>query len=182
MGAPPAPTPTPAPAPAYISIPSRPRGSEDGQTHLAAFALRSVSGRKADVFINGEAYSSLPVLWTITSGIEFDPKIPVEIWPPEGARYAGNTTNLEDRTAGSAEIYVASGKALEAAYPHLQRGELVLYVRARFPSGVRQGAVRLWTGRDAPLRYTGYFPFAAAESDEESRLRRTIWFDDPSDD
>jgi hypothetical protein len=178
----PAPAPVPAPVPAYIPLPSRPRRSEDGQIHLAAFKLRSVSGQKTEVFINGEIYSALPALWTVTSGMEFDPKIPVEAWPPEGARYAGNTTNLEDKGAGSAEVYVASGKALEARYPHLQKGEHVLYVRASFRTGDRQGAVRLWTGRDAPLRYTGYQPFAAAEGDEESKLLRTIWFDDPADD
>ncbi len=178
----PAPIPAPAPARAYIPRPSGARRSTEGQIHLAAFKLRSVSGTKADVFLNGEAYSTLPALWAVTSGMEFDPKIPVDTWPPEGARYAGNTTNLAEKDAGSAEVYVASGKALEAKIPHLQKGEHVLYVRGRFPKGDRQGAVRLWVGSDAPLRYTGYAPFAAAESDEESRLLRTIWFDDPQDD
>jgi len=174
--------PVPAPAPAYIPVPSRPRHDEEGQIHLAAFKLRSVSGRKAEVFINGEAYSTLPALWAVTSGIEFDPRIPVASWPPEGARYAGSTTNLEDETAGCAEIYIACGASLEAAVPHLQKGEHVVYVKARFKTGLRQGALRLWTGAGAPLRYTGYAPFVAAESEEESRLLRTIWFDDPSDD
>jgi hypothetical protein len=113
--------------------------------------------------------------------MEFDPKIRVEEWPPQGARYAGKTTNLDQAWAGSAEVYVDSGKALEARYPHLQKGEHVVYVQALFTTGLRQGAVRLWTGQEAPLRYTGYVPFAAAESDEESRLLRTIWFDDPLD-
>jgi hypothetical protein len=184
----PAPAPAPAPerpappsVPPYVPAPPTVRRSPDGQIHLAAFKLRSVSGRKADVFINGEAYSSLPALWAVTSEMEFDPKLPVEAWPPEGARYAGTTSNLEDKALGRAEVYVASGKALEARYPHLQKGEHVVYVRARFPTGLRQGAVRLWIGQEAPLRYTGYAPFTAAESDEESRLLRTIWFDDPRD-
>ncbi len=178
----PAPVPVPSPARAYIPLPSGARRSVDDQIHLAAFKLRSVSGLKADVFLNGEAYSTLPVLWSVTSGMEFDPKIAVDTWPPEGARFAGNTTTLEEKAAGRAEVYVDSGKALETKYPHLQKGEHVLYVRARFPTGDRQGAVRLWTGTDAPLRYTGYSPFTSAESDEESRLLRTIWFDDPAED
>jgi hypothetical protein len=57
----------------------------------------------------------------------------------------------------------------------------VVYVRAHFLKGTRQGAVRLWAGTEAPLRFTGYTPFAAAESEEESRLLRTLWFDDPLD-
>jgi len=147
----PASPPAPAPVPPYIPSPPSARRSEDGQIHLAAFKLRSVSGRKADVFINGEAYSTLPALWAVTSGMEFDPKIRVEEWPPRGARYAGKTTNLDQARAGSAEVYVDSGKALEARYPHLQKGEHVVYVQALFRTGLRQGAVRLWTGQEAPL-------------------------------
>lgn len=177
--APPMPATVKAPGPAYVPQPSRPLRRADGQIHLAAFKLRSVSGQKADVFINGEAYSTLPALWSVTDAMEFDPKIPVTTWPPEDARYAGSTTNLEDKDAGSAEVYVASGKALEARYPHLQKGEHVVYVKACFRTGNRQGALRLWAGSDAPLRYTGYAPSVPAESDEESRLLRTIWFDDP---
>jgi len=182
--APPADPPAPLPPPIRPYVPAPPTlpRSPDGQIHLAAFKLRSVSSRKADVFINGEAYSTLPTLWAVTSGMEFDPKIRVDDWPPQGARYAGKTTNLDDAGAGSAEVYVDSGKALEARYPHLQKGEHVVYVQALFRTGLRQGAIRLWAGQEAPLRYTGYAPFAAAESDEESRLLRTLWFDDPVDD
>jgi hypothetical protein len=162
---PPAATPAPSapPAPAASPKPLPRRESRRAEVHLPAFTFRTMDHRHAKVFLNGEELSETPCLWTITETIEFDPSIPVAIWPPEKARYAGATTHPEN-PAWKAEVYIGDAPADEA----------VVFVDASIQGRSLRGALRL---RVPDYRWIHYDPLVAPDGEDASRLQRTLWLE-----
>jgi hypothetical protein len=145
---------------------------------------------KADVFINGHKYAPTPYLWSVTLNTVFDPKVPVEAWPPADAVYVGTAKrHTEDGVyVSTVELWVAGGKYDEAfpgyrrRYPHLVDGEHLFFVKAKFFSFTRQGALRVRVvGSDGALyRWVDYRPTSLTEdSDAERIFRRALWFERP---
>jgi hypothetical protein len=127
--------------------------------------------RAAKVFVNGEELNATPCLWSVTEQIEFDPKIRVDAWPPDGARFVGSTEHREHRD-WRAELYIAGATA--AKLPGLKDEECVLYVQAAIQGRTRMGALRL---RVEDYHYVNYTPLVNPEGEEASRLLRTVWFE-----
>jgi hypothetical protein len=129
-----------------------------------------------------------PCLWGFSKAYEFDPRIPVPDWPPKDAAFvAAEQQRGSDGIASSSielalegGLYDLAGQArIRKAYPHLEAGEMVLYIRAHWDGTRRQGALRLQVvGEDGTgYRYTNYTPLQSMEDDRSSRFRRAIWFE-----
>jgi hypothetical protein len=167
--APVAPVPAPQPAAPPAAKP-RPRQEEAiAEVHLPAFTFRTMDHRAAKVVLNGEELNATPCLWSVTEKIDFDPKIRVDAWPPEGARFIGSTEHRE-HSDWRAELYIADAKTL----PALKDGECLLYVDATIRGRGQRGALRL---RVDDYHYVNYTPLVNPEGEEASRLLRTIWFE-----
>jgi hypothetical protein len=119
--------------------------------------------RHAKIFVNGSELTDTPCLWAVTENIEFDPKIPVPAWPPEGARFVGSTQHPKN-ARWKADVYLARTDTDDA----------VLYVDGAILERPLRGALRL---RVEGYRYTDYTPLVNPEGEEASRLQRTIWFE-----
>jgi hypothetical protein len=168
---PPPPAPVVPPSRPNPRIPAVPRAQGlAGDIHLPAFTFRSLTGG-ANIQINGEFLGGAPCMWSITNGMQFDPKISVETWPPEGAVKIGTTSNPE---TGSAEVWLDQGDAIGKKYPHLRPGEAVLYVDGTLGGRPVRGALRLLVEGFKNVAYT---PLVDPEGEEASRYLRSIWFD-----
>jgi hypothetical protein len=141
-----------------------------GDIHLPAFTFRSLTGG-ANIQINGELLGTAPCLWSVTNGMEFDPKIRVETWPPENAEKIGTTNNPE---TGSAEVWLDQSDGVAKRFPHLRPGEAVLYVDGTLGGRQVRGALRLLVEGFKNVVYT---PLVNPEGEEASRYLRSIWFD-----
>ena len=141
-----------------------------GDIHLPSFTFRSLSDGPG-IQINGELLGRAPCLWTVTNALEFDPKIPVTPWPPEGAEKIGTTSNPE---TGSAELWLDQSDGLARRLPHLRDGESVLYVDGTLGGKKVRGALRLFMEGYKSVVYT---PLVDPEGEETSRYLRTIWID-----
>jgi len=182
------PTPAPSPAPvAPLSEPPQPKPIDEprkvampppvprarglsGAIHLPAFTFRSLTGG-GQVQINGEVLGQAPCMWSVTDGLEFDPKIPVTPWPPEGALKIGTTSHSEN---GSADVWLDQSDGLARRFPHLRPGESVLYVDGKMGGKPVRGALRLLV---EGYKYVVYTPLVNPEGEEASRYLRTIWLD-----
>jgi hypothetical protein len=121
----------------------------------------------AKVWLNGVEAGATPCLWTVTESLEFDPKIPIGQWPPEGARFVGSTQDREIPDH-KAELYIG------AKLPPRAPGECVVYVSASIGGRPFQGAMRLRVDGCHDVDYT---PLVNPEGEEASRFLRTIWFE-----
>lgn len=189
----PAPTPPPAPAPdppapvVPVPEPPRPKTVEERRKavlppdvprakglswniHLPSFTFRTLSGI-AHVQINGEFLGTAPCLWTVTDGLEFDPKIPVTPWPPEGAEKIGTSSHPEN---GSADLWLDQSDGAARRFPHLRPGESLLYVDGILGGRTVRGALRLLVEGQKVVVYT---PLVNPEGEEASRYLRSIWLD-----
>ena len=182
------PTPAPSPAPvAPLSEPPQPKPIDEprkvampppvprarglsGAIHLPAFTFRSLTGG-GQVQINGEVLGQAPCMWSVTDGLEFDPKIPVTPWPPEGALKIGTTSHSEN---GSADVWLDQSDGAGKRFPHLRPGEAVLYVDGTLGGRPLRGALRLLVEGFKNVAYT---PLVNPEGEEASRYLRSIWFD-----
>jgi hypothetical protein len=188
---PPEPAPPPAPKPveppAPLSEPPQPKPLQParpsprpppvpraqglaGAIHLPSFTFRALAGG-AHVQINGELVGSAPCLWTVTDGLEFDPRIRVTNWPPDGALKISSTSHPEN---GSADLWLDQSDAVRSRFPHLRPGEVVLYVDGKLGGKAVRGALRLLV---EGFKYAVYTPLVDPEGEEASRYLRTIWFD-----
>jgi hypothetical protein len=149
------------------------RPQAPAELHLPAFTFRTMDHQAVKVFVNGMELSQTPCLWSITELIEFDPKIQVDEWPPQGARFAGSTQDREI-PAHKAEIYIGEGKPLVAKLPHIKPDESIVYVNASIGGRKLQGALRL---RLEGYHYIDYTPLVDPEGEEARRLLRSIWFE-----
>jgi hypothetical protein len=142
---------------------------------------------KAYILINGERVTDAPGLWGFSRGYVFDPRIPVPAWPPQGAAFVAAERERDPKGATISSIELAldgalydlsSQSRLRKAYPHLEPGEMVLYVDARRDDQCRRGALRLRVVGDdgGCYRYTNFSPIQSMEEDNVSRFRRAIWF------
>jgi len=166
---PPAPdVPKPRPNPRIPAVP-RAQGLA-GDIHLPAFTFRSLTGG-ANIQINGEFLGAAPCMWSVTNGLEFDPKIRVENWPPEDAVKIGTTSNPE---TGSADLWLDQSDGAGKKFPHLRPGEAVLYVDGTLGGRPLRGALRLLVEGFKNVAYT---PLVNPEGEEASRYLRSIWFD-----
>jgi len=154
-----------------VAPPAVPRAKGlSGNIHLPSFTFRSLSDI-AHVQINGEFLGTAPCMWTVTDGLEFDPKIPVTAWPPEGAEKIGTSSHPEN---GSADLWLDQSDGAVRRFPHLHPGESVLYVDGTLGGRTVRGALRLLVEGQKVVVYT---PLVNPEGEEASRYLRTIWFD-----
>ena len=163
-----------------LSLPVQPPQEmpAERQTHLPAFIFRTMNHASVEVYVNGDRLANTSCLWSISSDIQFDRKIPITDWPPPGAKFAGTTKRMTDNGPGVAELWIASGERVRAGAPHLQEGEHVLYVKGSLSGCEILGALRLYVGKPSlPYRFTDYHPIMDMESEEASRLQRTLWFE-----
>jgi len=182
----PAPEVKPAEPPAPLSEPPQPKPLEPtrpsrlpkvpraegltGAIHLPSFTFRALAGG-AHIQINGELVGSAPCLWTVTDGLQFDSKIPVTNWPPDGALKISSTSHPEN---GSADLWLDSSDTLRSRFPHLMPGEAILYVDGKLGGKSIRGGLRLLV---EGFKYAVYTPLVDPEGEEASRYLRTIWFD-----
>jgi hypothetical protein len=191
LQAPPAPPALPAapPPPAVVAPEKGPEtGTEfDPAISSSCFSLRTMDHLKADVFINGHLQSKTTCLWSATPNTAFDPKIPVPVWPPPGAKFCGSGLRKRENGApcSSIELYLSGGQyeleefaATRATYPHLVDGEQILYVRVDWGGRPRTGALRLRVvGEDGALyRWVDYIAYASEEDENASLFRHALWF------
>jgi hypothetical protein len=170
LSEPPRPKPLEEPPAPVTPRPNRSRSTPGAQVYLPAFTFRGVDG-EVIVQINGEVLSSTPCLWSIADAMEFDPKIRVDGWPPEGAVLIGSTSHPDK---GSAEVYLDQQEGLSTRYPHLRKGEAILYVNGTVGGRAVRGALRLFV---EGYKYVVYTPLVSPESAEASRFLRSIWLD-----
>lgn len=182
--APPPPPPAPAP-PAMAFLPAAPSGPA-AATQSPAFHFRTMDASTPLLIVNGRRHAGLPVMWWVSEQTEFDPRIPVPAWPPEGAAYRGRADWISDDGARSSclELHVAGGRftdldALRKRWPHLDPAEQVLFVKGHVQGRAFQGALRIQVrGADgAVYRYVTYDPSGGDEDPQSARLKRTLWFE-----
>lgn len=159
----------------FRSAAATPGASETPQ-YWPSFRFRTMDHRPAILVMNGEDYAELPGLWTITRSTVFDPKIPVPVWPPPGARPCGAVAGLESdfHAPNTLRLFLSQPSSeLVKRYPHLEEGDHVLFVKALDC----QGALRMRVeGRDHRLyRWTEYLPIG--DEGTQEALRRTLWFE-----
>src|SRR6185503_18301992 len=132
--APPPPSKPAEPKPAAPPAPEpRPRlQAPVSEIHFPAFTFRTMDHRAAKVSLNGSELNETPCMWSVTEAPEFDPKIKVDAWPPEGARFAGSTQH-RDHPDWTAEIYIAKSKD----------DDTVLYVESTIRGRTSRGGMRL---------------------------------------
>jgi hypothetical protein len=143
------------------------------EIHLPAFTFRTMDHQAVKVKVNGKELNSTPCLWSITGGIEFDPKIAVDKWPPEEARLVGTAQHPES-PAFKAELYIGEGRRHAAKVKDLLPNDSVLYVKGMIGGREIQGAVRL---RVDGYRSIDYTPLEDPDGEHARGFLRTIWFE-----
>jgi len=191
----------PPPSPAPLPLPPAPDATlsrdpekapqaatpDDPSVQSPSYIFRTMDHRPADVFINGHLHGSTAFLWCITANSAFDPKIPVSVWPPPGAKACGSRVRRSDdgTPISTLEIFIDGGhyeqeafSPLRKQYPHLVDGEHILYLRATWGSSARVGAVRLRVvGKDGALyRWIHYVAYLSDEDENAFLFKRALWF------
>jgi hypothetical protein len=169
-----APAPFTPPAPKPVQAPRA--GPEAPPSKTPLFTFDSLDAR-AEIRINGAPVGTTPLSWALADSTCFDPRIPVDAWPPPHAMLASKSSFLTEFGWTTTELWINGAKyadddreAFRRLHPHVAEDEHVVFVR----SGNAQGAFRL---RVEGRRFVLHRPSdVTQESEGFHRWNRSLWF------